>query len=219
MAADGGPGADDLTPRLRRNLERNLPEMEKALLCLALGWIGDRGSAGRLLELYGDGRNPPRLRAFAARAIGLLGYRPALHLLTRHLEGASPGGTEAVVARASLEAVALLQDPAGAPHLRAVLFEGRAASRVAALGLAALGETDVLGRGALADREAVWTGALAGLGLARGRLPKVPAEPVERLRAWMAALGEGLDDRPLSPALSLRAGLDPEAAATSLILG
>jgi HEAT repeat protein len=207
---------------MRKTFDGSCPLEEKAMLALALGWMGDEESGRRLVALYKDTRQNPLLRASCARGLGLMKHGPAVPLLVK---GAlkSTIGSEEIVGRASVEALALCGGERALATLKDIVFAGpRRFRRIAAEGLAGdSGGKGILRKALKSGDTEIRVAAAAALGWVRGMgmlsTPVEPDRPAIRGEIFQA-LGDQVDpaENPLRFALAL--DLDPWAVQEALML-
>jgi len=210
----------DLLDRMRRTFDEKIPVEEKILLALAIGWSGDKMSAGPLIKAFTDAGKPEAVRAWCARGLGLLRHGGATASLVKAVGMEGPKND---LARASLEALALACPPEGIEALRVSLFTGsRHGRRTAALGLASTESGRSFLEKALTHEEAEGRRAAAlALGAVRGLeslgAPVEPDRPTVRMSVYQA-LGDHLDARDVPLRFSLALDLDPASREKALLL-
>jgi HEAT repeat protein len=220
----GAEEREKLLARMRENFRGKAPLAEGALIALGLGFAGDREGGETLLKTLVDSKNPPLLRAWCARGLGLMRHDPARTHCDRLSEVDLPG-LEGLVGVAAREALALSGGDAGLASLRTTLFAGPQPSRrTAALGLAAAGTPE--GRKALhlglenesaevRRASATALGAIRALEATGGLFG--PERSALR-RSAFRALGDQLDPSPMPLRYTLPLDLDPWAVEEALLL-
>jgi HEAT repeat protein len=213
-----------LLERMRDNFRGNVPLAERALIALGLGFAGDKESGGALLSILTDSKNPPALRAWCARGLGLMGYDAVTPHAVRLSEVDLPG-QEGLVGVAAREALAISGAEAGLNPLRTTLFTGPQKSReTAALGLAAVGSPkglEALHLGLENESAEIRRASATALGAIRalGAPQKlVDPERATLRRTFFRALGDQLDPAALPLRYTLPLDLDPWAAEEALLL-